>query len=201
MDGIKCNPPKLEQKSKFDFNFNKEGTGHCNGHCSLCGSIGVRINTCPLNIYALSPKPKKHTYAGKKNGRLLNGDNFLVRMLEPDEEEERYHDFPGSQEVEEFFENNYETCSLASMHCDIRSEHTRDHHIAIGFYTNIYNDDYNTSIIINVALSTLQSATIPGDLLVELLEDIVDCFETDPTSDFSRKGFQIRYAKTNLPEK
>lgn len=195
---IKCNPPDLTNKKKYDFNFNREGTGHCNGHCSLCGSIGVRMNTCPLNVYALAPNPKKHIYAGRKNGRLLNGDNFLMRMLEPDDEEERYSDFPGSEEVEEYFEENSETCTLVSMYRDVRSEHKRDHHVMLGFQTNIYSDEYNTSVMIKIPLVMLVQS---GDYLIELLEDIVNCFEADPTSDYSRRGIQIRYAKTNVPEK
>ena len=200
-EAIECKPPDLSDKKKYDFNFNRENTGHCNGHCSLCGSIGVRMNTCPLNVYSLAPNPKKHIYAGRKSGRLLNGDNFLMRMLEPDDEEERYHDFPGSQKVEEYFEENNETSNLVSMYRDVRSEHKKKHYVVIGFQTNIYSDEYNTSIIINIPLDILVEASNPGIYLVELLEDIVGCFEEDPTADFSRSGILIRYAKTNITEK
>ena len=47
---------------------NQSGGG--GSHCSICGSIGVRKSTCPLNPKAQNPNPSKHPLAKKKNRRI-----------------------------------------------------------------------------------------------------------------------------------
>ncbi len=183
--------------TKFDFNFNKKGTGHCNGHCSICGSIGVTMNTCPLNLYAINPQPKKHIYAGKSNGRLLNGSDFLDRINESCEEEERYPNFNGSTELEEWFEINDEVCSLISAYRDVMDENKINHYIIIGFITNIYSDELSTSILIKIPLYHKQYCNKPVYYLINLMDKIVECFEKDPTGDIKEPGISIMYSKTN----
>ena len=182
-----------DSDSTMNFNFNKEGTGHCNGHCSICGSLGVTMNTCPLNLYSRNPQPKKHPYAGKTNGRLLNGSDFLNRIKDIDSEEERYSDFPGSDMLDDWFETNNEVCTLISMYRDVMNENKKKHHVMIGFITNCYSDELSTSIMVKIPLLYLNQQH--KYYLIDLMDRIVECFEIDPTCDIKQDGISIMYAK------
>ena len=152
--------------------------------------------TCPLNLDAFNTNPEKHIYAGRKNGRLLNGSDFLIKLEGVCEEENRYHKFPGSETLEDYFENNEEVVSMSSVYVDTNDEKSRNHHIIIGFNTNIYQDDINTSVIIRIPLELQKYVDNPSNYIYNLMNDIVECFENDPTSDIKRNGITIRYAKT-----
>jgi len=49
---------------------NKQCGGGGRGHCSLCKSPGVRLQTCPLNPEAKNPNPSRHPLVKKKKPRI-----------------------------------------------------------------------------------------------------------------------------------
>jgi len=48
---------------------NNQGGGG-GSHCSICGSVGVRKSTCPLNPQAKNPNTSKHPLTKKKKPRI-----------------------------------------------------------------------------------------------------------------------------------